>query len=134
MRFDKRSRLGSLAGHGELIMVVDDDVGVRELACAILESSNYRVIAVSGGSEALVCYAKLGLDITAVMVDMVMPAMDGPTTIRGLRAINPQIRIIATSGLMEETYPAAPNVLARLSKPYTAQKLLSTLLEVISRN
>jgi two-component system, cell cycle sensor histidine kinase and response regulator CckA len=63
-----------------------------------------------------------------------MPFMDGPATIRALRKMNPQVRVIAASGLAvgdKAAEAAAVGVEAFLAKPYTAEKLLKTLAEIL---
>jgi hypothetical protein len=65
-----------------------------------------------------------------VVTDLAMPGMDGPTFIRALHGLNPQVRIIAVSGL--QSWPALPGELetlvqARLLKPFSALRLLETL-------
>jgi CheY-like chemotaxis protein len=63
-----------------------------------------------------------------------MPYMDGPLTIRALKKLNPQVKIIASSGLPENMKLGEVNGSVRrfLPKPYTAEKLLTTLREVLS--
>jgi len=125
-------------GHGELILIVDDEAAVREIAQVTLESYNYGVVTAKDGTEALALYAQHKDEIKAVLLDMMMPVMDGPTTIRVLESMNPNIKIIAASGLLDNTkslnLPGAPNgsVRAVLAKPYTAEKLLKTLSAVIA--
>jgi len=67
-------------------------------------------------------------------MDMMMPVMDGSASIREIRKINPDIKIIAVSGLTEKDKLAKVAGLtdAFLSKPYTTEKLLKTTREVLS--
>jgi len=121
-------------GHGELILVVDDEEAIREITKGTLESFGYRVITAGDGTEAVALYAQHLNDVSVVLTDMVMPFMDGPATIRALQKINPQISIIASSGLTEngkahELLKLGINKF--LQKPYTAEKLLTTLAEII---
>jgi CheY-like chemotaxis protein len=119
--------LGLPKGHGELILVVDDEAPIREITRITLENSNYQVNTASDGIEALALYAQQKNDIKVVLMDMMMPSMDGATTIRTLQKINPQVKIIAVSGLaLNDKVAEAVGVglKAFLSKPYTAQELL----------
>ena len=71
-----------------------------------------------------------------VLTDMVMPFMDGPATIRALQRMNPQVRIIAASGLgtaQRAGEGALDGVSVFLTKPYTAEKLLKTLAQVLEK-
>ncbi len=127
-------------GNGELILIVDDETAVRDIAQLTLESYNYRVITAKNGAEALAYYAQQCGEIRAVLLDMMMPIMDGPATIRALETINPNVKIIAASGLLENAKNGGssgnmgPTVRAVLAKPYTAEKLLKTLHAVMTEN
>jgi two-component system, cell cycle sensor histidine kinase and response regulator CckA len=126
-----------LAGAGELILIVDDEPSIRDITKTSLENSNYRAITASDGIEAIALYAELREKISIVLTDMVMPAMDGITTIRTLQKINPTVKIIAVSGLISHDKVNAATeigVKAFLSKPYTAQQLLQTIGTVKSNN
>jgi two-component system cell cycle sensor histidine kinase/response regulator CckA len=80
-------------------MLVDDESLIVEVARAALESNGYRVTAAGGGAEAVAYYQHHGESVDAVLLDMMMPGIDGYATMDALRAINPNIRIIASSGL-----------------------------------
>jgi PAS domain S-box-containing protein len=121
-------------GNGELILVVDDEDSIREITRGTLETFGYRVLTASDGTEALAVYADKKNEIAAVLTDMVMPFMDGPATIRALQRMNPNVRIIAASGLGTGQHAgegALEDVAVFLSKPYTAEKLLRTLAQVL---
>ncbi|MFN6534971.1 MAG: PAS domain S-box protein [Nostoc sp. EkiNYC01] len=120
-------------GQGELILVVDDEAQIRDIAKIILENHNYKILAASNGIEAIALYAQYKHQIQAVLMDIMMPEMDGITAIRTLQKMNNQVQIIACSGLnsMELfTQAGDANVQAVLSKPYTARELLKTLHQV----
>jgi PAS domain S-box-containing protein len=121
-------------GNGELILVVDDEESIREITRGTLETFGYKVLTASDGTEAVGLYADRKNDIAVVLTDMMMPFMDGPATIRALLKMNPAIRIIAASGLTAGHKPGeAPleGVKIFLSKPYTAEKLLKALAEIL---
>jgi two-component system, cell cycle sensor histidine kinase and response regulator CckA len=122
------------AGQGELILVVDDEAAVREITRTTLETFGYRVLTASDGTEALTVYAQQSGEIHAVLTDMMMPYMDGPTTIRALQKLNPHVKVIASSGLAEEEKVksvAALGVNHFLAKPYSADRLLKTLADLL---
>jgi two-component system cell cycle sensor histidine kinase/response regulator CckA len=124
-------------GKGELILVVDDELAVREITRTTLEFYNYRVVTANNGAEAVAHYAKDMTDIHVVLVDMMMPVMDGPATIRAIQSLNPMAKIVVTSGLISNASSMVRigtelgAVRAVLSKPYTALTLLKTLHDVI---
>jgi PAS domain S-box-containing protein len=125
----------SFQGKGELILVVDDEANIRETLKLTLETQNYQVVPAANGIEAIATYANYQDTIKVMLIDMMMPKMDGSITIRTLQQFNPQIKVIACSGL-----PASDSLLktleikAFLLKPFTADTLLSTLHRVLRDN
>ncbi len=121
-------------GKGELILVVDDEAAIREITKESLETYAYKVLTASDGIEAIALYAQHRQEIAVVLIDMMMPSMDGPTTIRLLQKMNPKIKIIAVSGL-NSNYQfdrlEIRGVKAFLSKPYTAKELLKKIHSVV---
>ena len=122
-------------GLGELILVVDDEAAVRQITRQTLEAFGYRVLLANDGAEATAFYAMQKDHIAAILTDMMMPVMDGPTTIPVLLRINPQARIIAASGLNVSGMVAkAMNAGVKhfIPKPYTAETLLTKLRQVLT--
>jgi PAS domain S-box-containing protein len=121
-------------GNGELILVIDDENGIREVARETLNAFGYRVMIAGDGAEAMAVFAAHRDDVKVVMTDMMMPYMDGPATIRALRRLDSKVKIIATSGLKAEdkiSDAAQFGVKTFLPKPYTAEKLLKTVAAVL---
>jgi PAS domain S-box-containing protein len=121
-------------GKGELILVVDDEMAIREVTKATLEAFNYSVLTAADGTEALALYAQHGSEIKVVLTDMMMPYLDGPATIRALQKLNPNVKIIASSGLADNgkaVEAADLGVKNFLPKPYTADKLLKLLADLL---
>ena len=121
-------------GKGELILVVDDEESIREITKGTLETFGYNVLTASDGTEALAIYADKKNEIAVVLTDMVMPFMDGPATIRALQRMNQNVRIIAASGLgtaQRAGEGVLEGVSVFLTKPYTAEKLLKTLAQIL---
>ena len=121
-------------GNGELILVIDDEVTICEITKTTLESHNYRVLSVSNGIDALATYTQFKNDINLVLIDLMMPEIDGYTTIFTLQRINPPIKIIAMSGLMPNwnNYNRNLNIQDFLPKPFTTQALLISLNNVLN--
>ncbi|MEJ1930377.1 response regulator transcription factor, partial [Nostoc sp. NIES-2111] len=91
----------------------------------------------SDGKEALSIYTKYQEQINVVLLDMMMPSMDGAIAIRKLQKINPQIKIIAMSGLLsppDESAIVNMGVKAFLSKPCTTQELVQAINAVHTDN
>ena len=125
-----------LNGAGELVLVVDDEAAIREATKSSLEIYNYQVITAKDGVEAVSLYAQHRQEISVVLLDMMMPVMDGSLTIRTLEKINSEVKIIGISGLLSNqniAENAGVGVKAFLSKPCTAQELLQTIKVVINQ-
>jgi PAS domain S-box-containing protein len=121
-------------GRGETVLVVDDETSICEIMKDTLENYGYKALIAYDGTEALAVFSQHPGKIDIVLTDLMMPYMDGPATIRALRKIKPDIKIIAASGLLihdKLTEPSVAGVQAYLQKPYTTEKLLTTLREVL---
>jgi len=122
-------------GHGELILVVDDEVSIRETTQLSLETYGYKVLVASDGIEAIALYRQHQKEIRIVLIDMMMPSMDGPTTIRILQKMNPHIKIIGVSGLVSNHKMlelVGNSVKTFLPKPYTSNELLKNLQLILN--
>lgn len=121
-------------GHGERILIADDEAALRKVTETILLKSGYEVVLACDGIEALALYAKDPGGIAVVLTDVMMPLMDGVTLIRILRHLNPQVRVISSTGLGEDRRREelrALGVTAFLTKPYNTASLLNTIHDVL---
>ena len=117
-------------GHGETVLVVDDEIAIRLMVRQTLETFGYRVVLACDGAEALTLYERHRSDIAVVLTDMMMPVMDGPTAIQALMRMDPDVHIIAASGLSAAggpEMPAVPGARHFLPKPYSAHSLLTII-------
>jgi CheY-like chemotaxis protein len=124
-----------LRGRGELILVVDDEAGVLMITQRTLENYGYRVVTAKNGADGLTVFLPNRHDIAAVITDVMMPVMDGPTMIREIRRFCPDFPIIATSGLSGQEYLAKAHdagVQAFLAKPYTAEAILRSIANLLA--
>lgn len=125
-----------LSGHGEWVLVVDDEAAICEVSQVSLETYNYQVLTASSGIEAIRLYQEHQDKINVVLMDMMMPDMDGLTTIQALRQFNPLVDIIAVSGLIsghQVRETTGVEVRAFLPKPYTTEELLKKIASVLHR-
>ncbi|MFA6469495.1 MAG: response regulator [Bacteroidota bacterium] len=117
-------------GHGELIMVVDDETSLLQIAKEALESNRYKTITANDGAEAIALFAKQADEIKLVICDMSMPLLDGAKTIPVLKKLNPMLKVVIASGSSfgypEDQLMKDYNAL-RLEKPYTMEKMLNTV-------
>jgi PAS domain S-box-containing protein len=121
-------------GRGERILVVDDEPSIRRITRHTLESFGYQVTDACDGAEALEIYRAQGGDISAVIMDMMMPGMDGTSTIRELMKMDPSVKILAASGISEKgrlAKEAGECVRCFVTKPCTAETLLKALKTTI---
>lgn len=121
-------------GNGELVLVVDDEVSVRQVVKQTLEVFGYRVLLAADGVEASTVFTAHQKEIALVLTDMMMPVMDGLATIQVLMRMNPQVRIIAASGLSVKDMVAkatSAGVKHFIPKPYNAETLLKTVGQVL---
>jgi len=123
------------AGAGELILLVDDEASVRDIAKLTLETHGYKVLEARDGAEGVAVYAMNRTDIQLVICDMDMPVMNGTSMVRSLERIDPEVRVISASGLVLDTEaPDFPSntIRLRLRKPYTAGELVRTVHEALT--
>ena len=89
-------------GHGELILVVDDESTIRDATRRLLEKHGYRVLTAGDGKEALSLVLQHRESVRLVLTDVMMPVMGGAALARALQTLDQAIRIVATSGLDQE--------------------------------
>lgn len=121
-------------GMGELVLIAEDEPFIRDITKDSLEFHGYKTVIANDGIEALSLYLQHRENVRIVLLDMIMPYMDGPSTIRALEKINPDVKLIAVSGSTEKfkaAEAASRRPLRFLPKPYTTDKLLRTLNEVL---
>jgi len=126
-------RPGLPRGHNELILVVDDEQPILNVAKSTLERFGYRVVVAANGAAAVSIYALQRDSIAVVVTDMAMPIMDGPAMAVALKAINPDVKIIGSSGMDGGSgLSAAANagVSEFIPKPYSAETLLKAIARV----
>ncbi|MBM4169324.1 MAG: response regulator [Ignavibacteria bacterium] len=124
------------AGSGETILVVDDEQLIREITRDTLEAYGYRVITASDGTEAVACYAQNVDAVALVLTDIMMPYMDGYSTIKALQRIKPEVKIIATSGFAAVDKIgdySRLGICAFLQKPFSTEKLLGMIHDNIKK-
>jgi signal transduction histidine kinase/CheY-like chemotaxis protein len=123
------------SGRGELILMIDDEASVRELAKTTLESHNYRVLTASNGLEAIACFEARKGEIKLVITDNDMPFMNGVRAIQAIQRIDPHVRVVMASGTKGDTEQLQrldTTRLSTLSKPYDVKQLLDSVSKALS--
>lgn len=114
-------------GHGELILIADDEHTVREIVKSTLEACGYRTILADDGINALSQFALQHQEIACVIADLEMPNLDGLACAQAFRQINERVPVLLASGTNESDAPIAQITAANasyLSKPFTKADLL----------
>ena len=120
----------TFTGKGLLVMVVDDEVNVRNAMGAVLSSMGFNVVLARDGTDALVCAAEKRYDLRMVITDLHMPQMGGIQFVRTLQRMVPEIPIIVASGRIDAKDEAELRSLGLqtlLSKPFTQETLTRAL-------
>ncbi|MBN2789344.1 MAG: response regulator [Candidatus Delongbacteria bacterium] len=121
-------------GEGK-ILVIDDELVLRELANSMLTQCGYEVLTAKDGVEGLEVYKQEFANITAVMLDMVMPKMNGKDTYIELKKINPDVKVLLASGFTKDD--RVEEVLSLgvkdfIQKPYTIYELSDIISKIIN--
>lgn len=120
---------------GITVLVVDDEEMVRQLAQAMLERLGYTVLSAGGGRQAVEVYLAHTEEIGCVLLDLTMPQMDGAATFSALRALNPNLPVILSSGYSEGEVTqrfAGAGLAGFIEKPYSLARLVETLDQALS--
>jgi CheY-like chemotaxis protein len=117
-------------GKRELILLVDDDEDILTRTGDMLDFEDYRVLTAKDGFETLEIYRRLGKKIDLIVLDYFLPVMDGDAVFDELKAIDPGVQVVLSSGFHE--HARLGSMLARglrgfIPKPYTHEKLMEQL-------
>jgi signal transduction histidine kinase len=117
-------------GKGELILVADDELALREITRMTLEQCGYRVCTAADGNEAVAAFNQRRSEISALVVDLMMPFMDGAAAIGAIKKRDPNIRYVICTGLSDSDKLTAfinDRNASILPKPYKTSDLLLAL-------
>ncbi|MCX5871624.1 MAG: PAS domain S-box protein [Deltaproteobacteria bacterium] len=127
----------AIRGGTETVLLVDDDEVLSELGTALLNRFGYEAITAGNGKEALEIYQREGKSISLVILDLIMPEMDGRECLAEILRIDPNAKILIASGY-SESGPANGAVAAGakgfVEKPYNMRKLLTTVRDVLDED
>ncbi len=118
-----------------IILVVDDEEMIRETARAILEECGYTVILASNGEDALRIFRERSKEIRAVLLDMIMPRMSGKETYQEIKAIDPEVKVLFSSGFKQDERVESVlelGVQGFVQKPYTLHVLSRAMHKVVA--
>jgi two-component system cell cycle sensor histidine kinase/response regulator CckA len=116
------------AGHGELVLLMEDEEAVRELTKISLEHFGYRVVTAPNGQQGLARFGEYREKIRVVITDMDMPEMNGLAAVRAIKEQSPDLPVIIASGTRqapEELQRMQTERMTHLGKPYSLEQLLA---------
>ena len=119
----------------DTILLVEDEEAVRSFAARALRMRGYNVLEASGGEEALEIVKAGKEEIHLLITDVVMPNMDGPTLVRHVKGLKPELAVIFMSGYAEEAFrrnDENASDLHFLPKPFGLKQLAAKVKEVLS--
>ncbi len=130
---EAQTKAGLKRGH-ETILLVDDEEMIIDVGQAMLEKMGYGVVTAKGGKEAIALAKKMGNDIDLVILDLIMPEMDGGKVFDQIRKIRPEIPIILSSGYAINDQ--AERIMQRgcdgfIQKPFNITNLSNQLRKVL---
>lgn len=122
-----------LSGNATVLLVEDEDA-VRMGGVRALQSRGYTVLEASSGVEAMELMEEHVDEVDIIVSDVVMPEMDGPTLLRNVRALNPNIKFVFVSGYAQDAF--AKNLpegeeFGFLPKPFSLKQLATTVKEML---
>lgn len=123
-----------LSGRSETVLPVENEASVRDRACTIIRHLGYRVLSASNGGEAFLLAEKCMERVDLLMTDVVMPGMNGRKLAERLIRIQPDMKVLFTSGYRENVvvhHGIVDEKLDFIGKPYTMQSLAQKIRDVL---
>ncbi len=127
----------TIPGGTETVLLVDDEDDIRDLGATLINNFGYKVITANDGKEALEIYQREGESISVIILDLIMPVMDGRQCLTEILRVNPNAKVIIASGYSESGL--ANGVMEAgakgfVQKPYNMRQLLTTIREILDKN
>ncbi|HLX95222.1 MAG TPA: ATP-binding protein [Verrucomicrobiae bacterium] len=123
------------AGHGELILLMDDEATVRQLTQTTLQNYGYRVVTAKSGLDGMTVFEEYKDEIKVLVSDTDMPVLDGIAAIRAIQKLKPEIPVIITSGTERDREQLAGidrTHLIILEKPYSVEQILNAVAQGVA--
>ncbi len=120
----------------QLILVIDDELPVRDAVADILELEGLSVLTASNGRAGIDLYRERQADISLVLLDLSMPGLNGEETFYELRQINPHMRVLLSSGYSQDEVVArfaGQTDVGFIQKPYDAEQLVKEVKRSLAR-
>lgn len=135
--YDASTRRLDEGSDSPLVLLAEDEPGVRKIVSKILKYAGYRVLAASNGNEAVELLERHQHEVAIVMLDAVMPGLRGEDVYRRVQELRPELPVLLSSGYSRSSWPPAlleRDKVAVLSKPYDPANLLHVIEELLPPN
>jgi hypothetical protein len=131
---NEQKSAGKAAGSKGLILLADDEKMMQELARELLEGHGYRVLLAGDGAEAVALYQQYAHDIDLVILDLLMPNLDGGQAYTEMRKINKDVRAFFCTGYSpQDVIGTAEKPLRAVQKPFRTDEFMHTVQEVLGQ-
>ena len=130
------SQLAVATGNFEVILVVEDEKGVRDLVRDLLEMNGYTVLTANNGKEALQVFQRHKGTINLLVTDVVMPEMGGPELVERMKDLHPETKVLFTSGYTDHAIVrngALEAGVAFIQKPFTPANLARSVRDRLDK-
>jgi CheY-like chemotaxis protein len=127
--------IANITGKRPLILLVDDEPDVGVISQLILCEEDYKVVTTLDGDQAIGIFEKLRTHISLVILDLIMPSMDGEDVFNRLRELDPGVSVVLSSGLTNQEKldrMLAHGLRGFIAKPFTQQRLLEQVREIVA--
>jgi CheY-like chemotaxis protein len=128
--------VSAVGSGGRVVLLVDDEEVIRQTGRAMLEELGFEVLVAKDGEEACRIYVDRRDEIDLVMLDLVMPVMDGAATYRRLSQLDPDVNVLFASAYARDSLPghlSADEIGELLQKPFTIDDLAIALGRALGR-
>ena len=127
---EREAASSSLLEGSGCVLVIDDEFVIQEMVQAVLEETGYTVLCAASGADGIALYEREQSRINVVVLDLVMPDMEGRDVFYRLREINPAVKVLISSGFTKDTNVVKlieDGAIGFIQKPYRQQELLSKI-------
>ena len=126
--------MNSNGGSEQVILVIDDEIGVLEMVKAALECEGFKVYAASNADEGIKLYEEHWRDIGLVLLDFLMPGMTGDHVLEYLQSLDPDVRVVLLTAnkYSFERQRHSSSVLGCLEKPFELPQLSEQVHQALS--
>ncbi|MBU8920604.1 MAG: response regulator [Bacteroidales bacterium] len=124
-------------GNGETVLIIDDEPMILDIGYEMLEKLGYKVITAGGADRGMEYFIEKKKEIDIVLLDIIMPGIDGKEVLREIRIIRPDVPVILSSGYDKSVLTdelSADNCTTFMQKPYSMEDLGRIIYETLGKS